>query len=521
MRKIIFILIVCIPCTISVIAQSKKADKLLQQGVELNDVAKINSALSNGAKPVDGLIKSVQLNNFELVKFFLEQGADPTQALTEAVTQNNINIVEYLIEKGARFQKERVKDIVDPAYIQVDKEGSLIPIFYQNMRWMVKNPDNTYTYVGSLMNENSVFVYTLKEVIISNSLLKPAIDNGNLKMIQILLNHGINAKDSFVIEKFIGITDASGAITTNYAPKPALFMRPIEYAMSRNVNSDIVELLQKSDDTKNYRLEFEKISVVYENKSDSILKLENNDLAIICTKINKNENIFGAKIYYSVDNSDFKEIKLIGFPRDFSSNEKEFTNNVTRYFYNILGDGIHPKEIVFKVDINSYGRFIDIRNGEQYRTVKIGNQEIMAENFRFKTEGGCWIYNSDSKNLKENGYLYTEEAAKMVAPTGWHLPSCEEWDELYEYCGNDFQSLVNALNIGGGSGFDLTLSGMRTMFGYSYLGNVAVFRCSEPHSNINFNLLGGLMPMWSTTAFHIYETNHAKCGFSVRLFKDK
>jgi uncharacterized protein (TIGR02145 family) len=514
MKQIIFILLVCIPCSFSVIAQSRNTEKLLTQGVELNDLVKINSALSNGAKPDDGLIKSIKLKNMELVRFFIERGADPTQAIKEAVIHNNIDIVEYLLEKGTNYQKEKVKNIDGPVYFQVYKGGALIPIYYLKGGWMVKNPNGTYSNVGSMMNEASNFVYNTKEIILGNSSLISAIDNSNLQMIQLLVNHGFNAKDSCVIEKFDGLVPPNGTVTSNYAPTPALVMRPIEYAISKNANSSIVELLQKIDDTKSYRFDFEKVSFIYENNSDNFLKIENNDLSVICTKKAKKENIFGVKLFYSTDNSDFKEIKFIGFPLDS-------TNYVTRYFYNVFGDSIHPKEIIIKIDINSYGCFIDTRNGEQYRTVKIGNQEIMAENFRFKTDDGCWIYNNDSKNLKENGYLFTEEAAKLIAPKGWHLPSSAEWDELYVYCNNDLQSLIDALFCGGGTGFDLKLSGIHSMFGYSNMGSVAVFRCSEPHSNINFNIHPGIMGFWAATSFHLYETNHAKCGFSVRLFKDK
>ncbi len=497
--------------TISVSAQSKKTEKLLLEGVELNDIVKINNALSNGAKPNDGLIKSIQQKNIKLVKLFIENGADPSQGLKEAVVQNNIDIVEYLLGNGAHFLKERAKNIDGEVYLQISKGSPLIPIYYLKGRWMLKNPNNTYSYVENIMKENSVYVFSQKEIIMGNRAILSAINNDNFKMVQLLLKNGINAKDSCIV-KYYNIL--------GNAPTPALILRPIEYAISKNANSSIVELLQKNDDTKNFRFTFEKVSFIYENKSDNVFELKTNDFAIICTKKVKNENIFGAKLFYSIDNLSFNEIKFIGYPRDSTINSIDFTNSVTKYFYNVFGDSIHPKEIIFKIDINSYGDFIDTRNGEHYRTAKIGNLEVLAENFRFKAVNGCWIYNNDAKNLEVNGYLYTEEAANLIAPNGWHLPSIEEWDELYEYCGDDFQSLVDALLIGGGTGFDLYISGIHSMFGYSLLGNVAVFRCSEPNSNINLNF-GGATTLWTATTFHINETNHAKCGFSVRLFKDR
>ena len=103
-----------------------------------------------------------------------------------------------------------------------------------------------------------------------------------------------------------------------------------------------------------------------------------------------------------------------------------------------------------------YGTFTDARDGETYRTVKIGGQTWMAENLRFKADG-CFAPNNDEANVKKFGRLYTwtttlgisedystqssandidqhnkikDKHFQGIAPEGWHIPSNQEWEAL-------------------------------------------------------------------------------------------
>jgi uncharacterized protein (TIGR02145 family) len=86
-------------------------------------------------------------------------------------------------------------------------------------------------------------------------------------------------------------------------------------------------------------------------------------------------------------------------------------------------------------DGDGIGTFTDERDGQTYKTVKIGNQVWMAENLRFNVGDGCWCYQDNEDNCKKYGRLYTWDAAKKACPAGYHLPSREEWAELVDYAG--------------------------------------------------------------------------------------
>lgn len=83
-----------------------------------------------------------------------------------------------------------------------------------------------------------------------------------------------------------------------------------------------------------------------------------------------------------------------------------------------------PSPQVFIPKIDS---ITDIRDGEIYKTVVIGKQIWMAENLRYEAKKS--LFNPDNP-LVIYGRLYDRIIAETVCPTGWHLPTDKEWNEL-------------------------------------------------------------------------------------------
>ena len=130
--------------------------------------------------------------------------------------------------------------------------------------------------------------------------------------------------------------------------------------------------------------------------------------------------------------------------------------------------------------------FTDSRDGQKYKTVKIGDQVWMAENLKFKTdESNCYEDNED--NCFKLGRLYSWKDAKSACPNGWHLPSEQEFQKLLDFTIGEKQSYSmladNSLwNGKNSSGFSAVPAGVKTFDVYGGKGSSAFFWSSSQNS---------------------------------------
>jgi uncharacterized protein (TIGR02145 family) len=115
------------------------------------------------------------------------------------------------------------------------------------------------------------------------------------------------------------------------------------------------------------------------------------------------------------------------------------------------------------------------RAGKEYQTVVIGTQQWMAENLNYATDSSL-CYNYKEANCAAFGRLYARSESHAVCPTGWHLPSIDEWTTLFVFAGfSEFQENGRAeqggyvfKSTGGWNYFSTTLNGVDT-YGFTVL----------------------------------------------------
>jgi uncharacterized protein (TIGR02145 family) len=191
--------------------------------------------------------------------------------------------------------------------------------------------------------------------------------------------------------------------------------------------------------------------------------------------------------------------------------------------------------------------FIDKRDGNVYRIVKIGKQIWMAENFRYlpyltdsitisskiptfnvhSYKGTDLMVAKSLSNYKNYAVLYNYAAAKAVCPEGWHLPTAAEWQTLVDSLGGDkvagakLKDTTLWLELKGGTtnetGFTARPGGLRLNNGnYPTIGTTGYYWSSTPSIPSNFTMYGMTRLGTYIMSFDMIDS----CGLSVRYIKD-
>ena len=224
------------------------------------------------------------------------------------------------------------------------------------------------------------------------------------------------------------------------------------------------------------------------------------------------------------------------------------------------------------------GTMTDERDGQTYKTVKIGTQTWMAENLNYAYTGvpyryerdnevytsdsTSWCYNNVPANCTKYGRFYTWAAAmdsvgewstndkgcgfdvvcsptypvRGVCPEGWHLPTEAEFKALFTAVGGtqDAKNEVLWNNVG---------KMLKSISGWKSSGNgtdayaFSALPAGIKYNDRNFSFEGYLAYFWSSTEYDSYNAyymyldsndddvylgnRYKNYGFSVRCVKDE
>jgi uncharacterized protein (TIGR02145 family) len=183
------------------------------------------------------------------------------------------------------------------------------------------------------------------------------------------------------------------------------------------------------------------------------------------------------------------------------------------------------------------GIMIDLRDGKEYRTVRIGDQIWMAQNLAYVKKDSInaqatkeelkiqefqitTCYDRYIGNCEKFGALYSWKTAQNVCPEDWHLPSKREYDILITSLGDEKNRYLKLINYWGET--DLLAGRL-----YATLGKNIIWR------DMGLNKVG---LFWTSTKTEYYayvfsvhkkkrrvEMNDSgrNSGLSVRCLKDK
>ena len=180
-----------------------------------------------------------------------------------------------------------------------------------------------------------------------------------------------------------------------------------------------------------------------------------------------------------------------------------------------------------------YVEMTDPRDGQVYKTVKIGDQVWMAQNLNYddsvKTPSlkeNSWCYNDSLEYCEKYGRLYGVSVRNMC-PEGWSLPGSTEWNALITTVGGEatagimLKSMEGWDDNGNGSdsfGFSALPAGFRSSDGsYDDLGSLALIRSYWGGVNL---YTAPTIPLSSNEDSGFLSSTTISTALSVRCVKD-
>lgn len=243
-------------------------------------------------------------------------------------------------------------------------------------------------------------------------------------------------------------------------------------------------------------------------------------------------------------------------PGSFTSSLSNLSPNTTYYVraYAINSQGTaYGEQVIFTSSSsgNQTGTFVDIRDGKNYKWVKIGSQTLMAENLAYLpavnpsntfsfTAYKYYVYGYEGTNVGEAkatsnyinfGVLYNWISAvqgsagsnlipsgvKGICPDGWHLPSIGEWNNFKQYL------IDNGYGYGGSGPYIAKSLAAKTGWSASLTDGTPGFEPEKNNSSGFSALAGGIIVYhlfnWqNNSAFWWSATNYSSTPETSAVF---
>lgn len=197
--------------------------------------------------------------------------------------------------------------------------------------------------------------------------------------------------------------------------------------------------------------------------------------------------------------------------------------------------------------------FLKDAEGYKYGIVKVGGNFWLVENLRTKTfsdgtpigqslsstKGFWWKYTDQSTYVDDAcGLLYGWHTTKNIAPTGWHVPSRAEWENMMSYLGVEHSLYVKNHTGWSESGNGNNLSGLSMLPGGTKLvyrdnckggidnklnqgGHYGTFwSTSEELSDEGDEMFGNSLYVENVKKTIVIEKKEKAIGMSIRLLRD-
>jgi uncharacterized protein (TIGR02145 family) len=232
---------------------------------------------------------------------------------------------------------------------------------------------------------------------------------------------------------------------------------------------------------------------------------------------------------------------------DFTASVTGLTLGTTYYFvaYATNAEGTaYGDTLSFVAQLTACGDLTSVSyQGYDYDIVSIGTQCWFAENLRNEnynngsaipsgldwsstTDGAVAVYNDGATYLADYGRLYNWYAVNTgnLCPSGWHVPTDDEWTTLTDGLGGDPGDALKASASDSPewdgtntSGFSALAGGYRDYDGPSYdVGDYGYFWSSSPDGTDAYDLVLG-----SGDAGVSLTSDDPRYGFSVRCVLDE